>query len=82
MSAFSLIYSKSGGLRIKNPSFDVKIISEEGLNDPAKTRRGIEIATNGFKEIIEGIDMQLEGIFEGFRKANSERRRGETWKAN
>jgi hypothetical protein len=67
LTTFSLTYTKSGGLKINNPSFDVRIISEEGMTDPAKARRGIEMVNNGFKQIIEGIVMQLEGIFEGFR---------------
>jgi len=66
LATFSLTYNKSGGLKINNPSFEVKIISEEGMTDPTKARRGIEMVNNGFKEQIEGIGMQLEGIFEGF----------------
>lgn len=63
---FSLSYSKNSGLSISYPSFDIKIISESGMADPAKVKKGIEMVQAGFKQQIEGTVMQLQGLFEGF----------------
>jgi hypothetical protein len=65
LADFSLKYSKNEGLTIHYPSFDIKIISEEGMADPAKVKKGIETIKAGFKQQIEGAVMQLQGLFEG-----------------
>jgi hypothetical protein len=70
LATFSLTYARSGGLKINKPAVDVRIISEEGMPDPATAQRGIEMINNGFREQIEGISMQIEGIFEGFEPLN------------
>ena len=66
LTDFSLTYSKNKGLNINYPSFDIKIISEEGMADPAKIKKGIEMIKAGFKQQIDGAVMQLQGLFEGF----------------
>jgi hypothetical protein len=66
LATFSLIYRKSGGLTIYYPSLDIRIISEKGIADPAKVRKGIEMVKTGFKQQVEGVGEQLKGIFEGF----------------
>ncbi len=66
LADFNLTYSKNKGLDIKHPSFDIKILSEEGIADPAKLKKGIEMVKAGFNQQIEGAVMQLQGLFEGF----------------
>ncbi len=66
LANFSLTYSKNEGLTISYPSFDIKIISKEGMADPAKVEKRIETVKSGFKQQIEGAVMQLQGLFEGF----------------
>lgn len=66
LADFNLTYSKNKGLNINRPSFDIRILSEEGMADPAKVKKGIEMVNAGFNQQIEGAVMQLQGLFEGF----------------
>jgi hypothetical protein len=66
LADFRLTYIKNSGLNISYPSFDIRIISEEGMADPAKVKKGIEQVKAGFKQQIEGYAMQLQGLLEGF----------------
>lgn len=64
LKKFSLIYRKSGGLTINDPTFEIRIISEEEVADPIKVRSGIEMINTGFKIAIEGAVSQIKSIFE------------------
>jgi hypothetical protein len=66
LAVFSLTFSKNNGLAFKRPSLDIKIISEKGMADPARVKKGIEMVKAGFEQQIEGTVMQLQGLFEGF----------------
>jgi len=66
LSDFRLNYSKPNKVNISYPSFDIVIISEEGMADPAKVKKGIEQVKAGIKQQLEGYGMQLQGILEGF----------------
>jgi hypothetical protein len=63
---FSLTYIKNKGLNIKYPSYDIKIISEKGIADPAKVKKGIEMVKTSIKQQIEGEATTLQGLFEGY----------------
>jgi hypothetical protein len=66
LASFGLTYSKQKGLTIHHPAFDVRIISEKGIKDRTKVKKGIDMMKTGFSQSIEGVAMQLEGFFEGF----------------
>jgi hypothetical protein len=66
LASFSFTYSKQKGLVIHQPSLDVRIISEKGIKDRAKVKKGIDMFKTGFGQTIEGVAQQLEGFFEGF----------------
>jgi len=66
LSEFSLTYSRGSGLKFKYPLLEAKIISEEGVADPSKLRKGVEMVNAGFKQQIEGTVMQLQGLFQEF----------------
>jgi hypothetical protein len=66
LASFGLTYSKQKGLTIHHPAFDVRIISEKGIKDRAKAKKGIDMMKTGFSQSVEGVAMQLEGFFEGF----------------
>lgn len=73
IASFSLIYSNKKGLNINYPSLNVKIISEKGIADLSKAKKGIEMVNAGFKQQIEGVGEQLKGIFEGFETPKKDR---------
>jgi len=61
---FKLVYSKKEGLTIDSPKLEIKIISEKGMVDPDRVKKGIEMVKTGFKQAIEGTTMTLQGFFE------------------
>lgn len=65
LADFRLTYSKGSGLTFNQPTLNIKIISEKGMPDPAKVRKGIELVETGFKNQIDGTVMQLQGLFDG-----------------
>ncbi len=62
---FRLTYTKESGLTFNQPALNIKIISEKGMSDPAKVKKGIELIETGFKHQIDGTVMQLQGLFDG-----------------
>lgn len=66
LSDFRLNYSNPNKVNISYPSFDIVIISEEGIADPAKFKKGLEQIKIGIEQQLEGVGMQLTGILEGF----------------
>jgi len=66
LADFSLTYSKNGGVSIFYPSLDVKIISEEGMADPVKAKKGLEMMKDGFKQAIDGTATVLKELFEEY----------------
>lgn len=73
IASFSLTYSNKKGLNINYPSLNVRIISEKGIADLSKAKKGIEMVNAGFKQQIEGVGEQLKGIFEGFETPKKDR---------
>lgn len=70
--SYSKSYSKSGGLQINRPELDVVIKSEEGLADPAQARKGVDMINSGFKQVVDGLSMQLSGTLEEYTAPNRE----------
>lgn len=62
---FRMTYSKASGLTFHYPTLNIKILSEKGMSDPAKVKKGIELVEAGFKNQIDGTVMQLQGLFDG-----------------
>jgi hypothetical protein len=65
LTAFRMTYTKKTGLTFNQPALNIKIISENGMSDPAKVKKGIEMVETGFKHQIDGTIMQLQGLFDG-----------------
>lgn len=63
---FTISYKRNGGLIIKCPTLNVKVISETGLKDPNRVKQGVEMINSGFKAQVDGVGEQLQGLFEGF----------------
>lgn len=59
---FKLVYSKKEGLHIDSPKLDIKIISEGGMVDPDKVKKGIEMVKTGFNQAIEDTIITLQGF--------------------
>jgi hypothetical protein len=72
MDNFSLRYSKDSGLEIIRPELDVRLVSEEGLPDPDKIKRAIRIIKSGFEQILEGLDMEMETVFDIYESPHRE----------
>ena len=61
---FKLVYGKKEGLNIDSPKLDIKIISEGGMVDPDRVRKGIEMVKTGFNQAIKDTITTLQGFFE------------------
>jgi hypothetical protein len=72
ISDFKLNLNKEDGLLFVKPSLDVKIISEEGIEDRTKVDSGMEYLRTGFKMYVEGTIHILEGLFGMYISPNSE----------
>jgi hypothetical protein len=64
LTAFRMTYSQEAGLTFNRPALNIKIISEKGMSDPSKVKKGIEMVETGFKHQIDGTIMQLQGLFD------------------
>jgi hypothetical protein len=72
LSDFKLNLNKENGFTFIKPSLDIKIISEEGLQDRIKVDKGIEIMKTGFQMHLEGTLNLLKGLFAMYISPDSE----------
>jgi len=66
MDNFTLVYSKANGLKLNRPTLDIIITSDEGLADPERAKKGINMIKMGFDTMLSGIEMELSGIFDEY----------------
>jgi hypothetical protein len=69
---FSMKYNKTSGLTVERPELDIKIKSEEGMTDPDRVRKGVSMIRSGFKQALDGLTMELEGILESYKAEKRE----------
>src|SRR5574341_473614 len=66
MDDFKLIFGKKGGLSFNVPTFDIEIISEEGIADKKKVETGLSMIRNGIRKQLDGITEMLKGVFDEY----------------
>lgn len=66
LDQYQLVYSKSTGLQLDDPSMSIDIVSEKGMSDPARVRKGIGDVEEGFRTQVQGADKEIKGLFEGY----------------
>ena len=66
ISEFKLNFNRTHGLSFNLPSFDARIISEEGIRDRDQVERGIKYMKNGFQMQIDGVTQMIRGLFETY----------------
>lgn len=65
---FRLTYTRGKGLTFNLPSFEVFLISEEGINDRNKVETGMQMMRDGAKQTVQGVVQTLEGLFEAYQQ--------------
>ena len=66
LDSYRLIFDKKDGLSFKDPTVSIDILSEKGMADPAKVKRGVGEIVDGFNREVQGVDTQLKGLFDGY----------------
>jgi hypothetical protein len=66
ISEFKLNFNRTHGLSFNLPSFDARIISQEGIRDRGQVERGIKYMKNGFQMQIDGVTQMIRGLFEAY----------------
>ena len=66
ISEFKLNFNRTKGLSFNLPSFDIRIISEEGIRDRDQVERGIKYMKDGFQMQIDGVTQMIRGLFEAY----------------
>lgn len=66
ISEFKLNFNRTHGLSFNLPSFDARIISEEGIRDRDQAERGIRYMKNGLQMQIDGVTQTIRGLFETY----------------
>jgi len=66
LSDFRISFTRENGLEISMPSFDVKLISEEGIADRERVEAGIQMMKDGMRYQIDGAAQTIEGLFEEY----------------
>jgi hypothetical protein len=66
ISEFKLNFNRTRGLSFNLPSFDARIISEDGIRDREQVERGMKYMKNGFQMQIDGVTQMIRGLFEAY----------------
>ncbi len=66
LDSFSLHYSKDRGFTFIKPTFNIIIISTDGLNNKSMLESGIEKMKNGLNQQIEGTIQSIQGLFDDY----------------
>jgi hypothetical protein len=65
---YTMTLDKTNGISFNNPTLRIELLSEKGMADPALVKHGIQQTIDGFNTQVSGVDQQLKGLFEVYRK--------------
>lgn len=67
---YTMTLDKTNGVSFSDPILKIELLSEKGMADPALVKHGIQQTIDGFNTQVSGVDQQLKGLFEVYRKDN------------
>ena len=70
---FSLIYTKGQGVSFKKPTFNIKALEQEKVQNQENFSQGVQKMELGLKDQIDGVGQVLLGLFDEYTISNKKK---------